>query len=692
MNRLPRFAFPGTYTLALALALVVGSGCSNNVDAPSKGDPKTEVEKDANPLPRALEVLRTAASTSDFRDGLRLFDAHLSKPDIRASCALGPEARAFLEKNFGLTREELEAVGATSFQPIDAHYLDQCFLLRDAVRALERKGLSTLERVRLVYDWVARQVVLREGPKEVLPPQYALERGLGTASERAVIFLELLRQMQVPGCVVAVKGPDEKTWRPLLAGAVITDGKASEIYLFHLYLGSPLPGPKGQAVATWSQLRRQPALLTATAKDSSTPALKVWIACPMEALSPRIRELERVLAAQDPVSLYMEPIELQKQVAAAAGEEIGVWSSKEPGQSPTRLWRDFLPVHEGGADQKGRMARFQKGPIPWFNIRLRYKALGFGALSPQALQYLYTVTSELFEKSTIPPRRAMLRGQLDRALKRLDWVRSALDDLDFAAVEGSELLRKADVWRNRAKDVYLALARKVPGSQTQVERFWAEDQYLLALVNALERPDPARHTRTDLTTFVLFTIRDTLGEQIGYWRALCWQEKAERLEAARQRPGSAGQRYRQDALDAWNNARGLWEGYLERPLLSEPVLRERHQAIQLQWQRGERDLAMGHWPLLVDELHRAAMGRLQLARAYARLGKSQQALIGANLLEKDLAALEESSDFYKDLATANKQAPRPVPFLEEILHDLGPDGGFAWLKKNVQALALQLKE
>src|SRR5208337_599065 len=84
-------------------------------------------------------------------------NARLRKVKDERDRALPPER---LREVFGLKADDLEYVGASTFQPLDAHCLVEAFLLRDAARALNVQELSPLEQANQAFQWVMRQVVL----------------------------------------------------------------------------------------------------------------------------------------------------------------------------------------------------------------------------------------------------------------------------------------------------------------------------------------------------------------------------------------------------------------------------------------------------------------------------------------------------------------------------------------------------
>jgi hypothetical protein len=100
-----------------------------------------------------------------------------------------------------------------------------CLFLRDVAESLRLQGLPPLperagerwkdkrdrdlwrRQAEVAFDWVVRQLLLRADRDEgLVPPEYALRAGTGTAEERALLFLALLRQLDLDGCMVGIPG------------------------------------------------------------------------------------------------------------------------------------------------------------------------------------------------------------------------------------------------------------------------------------------------------------------------------------------------------------------------------------------------------------------------------------------------------------------------------------------------------
>ena len=99
-----------------------------------------------------------------------------------------------------------------TFDPNDAEYLKNCLMLHAIVNLKFREGVTPLENAVRLFDWLDRNV--QSVPKGAVPEGAPFEvcvRGLGAETERSWIFLELLRQANVPGCIIATAGADPAT-------------------------------------------------------------------------------------------------------------------------------------------------------------------------------------------------------------------------------------------------------------------------------------------------------------------------------------------------------------------------------------------------------------------------------------------------------------------------------------------------
>ena len=297
----------------------------------------------------------------------------------RLQKALTPDKKELSEEEKRELAEELAEIDASNFTALDAHYLDECFLLRDAAKALQADvtsaavadpalRLTPLEQATAAFAWVVRQVRLEQASAVPMPPQFILRRGQGTALVRALIFLDLLRQLNTDndktplfGCLIVEPGESAAQDRLWAVGVVI----GTSVYLFDPRLGLPIPGPGGKGVATLAEAIREPGvlgqLLTVNEKNEKVPydmkgeqarASDVFLYCTLSALAPRMGFLQKeVLAPRVRVNLGAD-LGREEVAAQAAVDAAGSKAKVRPHPLGGRLLRNFLPGEEGGADRK----------------------------------------------------------------------------------------------------------------------------------------------------------------------------------------------------------------------------------------------------------------------------------------------------------------------------------------------------
>ena len=181
-----------------------------------------------------------------IRDALRNCDQHIDAADQSHRLKLASEAqRDFLLKKVRLCKDaaerELEEVESNVFSRSTPHYLEGCFLLREPIAAIRATQLEPLlqaqARPRLGVP-AGRPVHSRGTLLDSSPGR--LRSGVGNASDRALLFLDLLRQLRIEGCVLAGQPP--------LVGVLLPRDKVDQLYLFDPATGVALalPGPKGE--------------------------------------------------------------------------------------------------------------------------------------------------------------------------------------------------------------------------------------------------------------------------------------------------------------------------------------------------------------------------------------------------------------------------------------------------------------
>ena len=229
-------------------------------------------------LDTARQGLTRQTDLDTCRNALGQINAELGeKPALRPP-SLTEEQKSWLHDNLNLSDDELKEVESSNYTRLDHQHLFRCFLMRDAASALEVKGVrgkaggqpvreKPLDQAARAFAWVMRQVRLHQHKGDEVPPSFVVRRGWGTALERSLVFLALLEQLGDPNALqpelfgFLLQIPNASGGVRLWAcGVVIGDGK--EVYLFDPHLGLPLPGPKGEGIATLAQAREQPDVLS----------------------------------------------------------------------------------------------------------------------------------------------------------------------------------------------------------------------------------------------------------------------------------------------------------------------------------------------------------------------------------------------------------------------------------------------
>jgi len=543
------------------------------------------------------------------------------KPSLRPP-SLTKEQRDWLSQHAGLDGNALAEINDGSYTRLDDHHLDRCFLMRDAVRALEVKGVRTgpggavvqepaLERAKRAFDWVVREVRLREHQGEVIPPTFVLRRGWGSALERAHVFLALLEQLgdpntpqpEVLGCLLYV--PDGSGGLRFWACGVVAD---KDVHLFDPRLGLPLPGPKGQGIATLAEVRKQPDILTqlnvnekyrydVTAEQARE--IHARLVCPLSSLSPRMRYLqENVLVPVVRVRLTTEPAKDLERLKTACAAGAAKPPLVELSKGDVDLLRRFLPSGEGGIDEGisvrpgdsrriFRKDRLTLALVPWGDLPDQFKdesrfppdiGLGDRVRKIFASPFIASVMNPGH------PRDQLLRGRYSTATQTLVSEHERLRDQQKQRASATDLEQRADEWLQRATRAYANMLR----ARTPPERETAEQE-----VKQIWEPRQAGPIYLILNSSIAIARNPEAAYQLG----LCGQEQAEQLQARidlqARVPGAAPHPVDiEKAKQAWQDARGTWKKYDE----DYPQRGDRADARRM---RGRAEAMLGDWKAAV---------------------------------------------------------------------------------------------
>ena len=198
---------------------------------------------------------------------------------IRSLRTLTPNRRAIaatqlqpLVKLLKLDPKEAETLAQSTFTAVDAEYLADCFLIRDAMKSLSLKNDPPLEQAERAFAWVCRQIYISNQNLRVAPPWWVLEAGSGSAIDRAYVFfwLRLSAIGLLDGCLIGPREPlgvspelceqDGKViGYPIIWAVGARIGK--DIFLFDPWHGKPIAVNSKTLTASLRQLRTDTAAL-----------------------------------------------------------------------------------------------------------------------------------------------------------------------------------------------------------------------------------------------------------------------------------------------------------------------------------------------------------------------------------------------------------------------------------------------
>ncbi|HEY7315782.1 MAG TPA: hypothetical protein VH643_41010 [Gemmataceae bacterium] len=539
----------------------------------------------------ARQTLARHTDLNSCRTALQQINSEMTeKPSLR-SPALTENQKTWLREHINLDKGELSEVESGSYTRLDGAHLERCFLMRDAARVLEVKGVrrgdeevreKPLDQAVRAFAWVMRQVRLRERGGLEVPPDFALRRGWGSPTERAMVFLALLEQLGDPkstqpemaGCLLQV--PDQSGRMHLWAcGVVVGDGK--NVYLFDPRLGLPLSGPKGEGVTTLAAVQKDSAILAqlkVSAKHSYdvTPeqarAAQAQLVYPLSSLSPRMRYLQdQVLPPAVRVRLAVDPVKEFERVASACANG----AEKTPVRIPKErvaVMRQFLPPEEGGVDTGTIVREGDPRKLPR-KVRATIELIPRTYLPPQIRdnpnfprdsvlgERVQQLFASPFIRTTLDAgqsRDLLLRGRYTAAEPELVSERERWREQQKARAAAVDLEKKVDEWMDQATHAYAALLRAGPAEREAAER------------NTKQVWD----SRTAAPIYVLLFSAVALvrNPDISYQLGLCSQEQAEQLQARldlQTQSGGAAPRKAdvEKSRQAWQDALSAWKRYEE---------------------------------------------------------------------------------------------------------------------------------
>ena len=337
-------------------------GAAGSADK-SHGAPREQEERTAI-LESSITLIQRAAlqpGGKNFQYAVQKLNQYFEGTPLSAY-QLEPRSRAYLARLLPpKVLKDIENRNWTAQS--DTRHLEDCMMYYTIATRVAKTG-ENLDRVRRIFDWAMRQVVLvppgtlASGrlPHVYARPYDVLLRGMATEAdglwaERAWLFMVLCRQLDIDtglitysrsntlSSVVPKYGVDMENGpkAPIVwICAALIDDKA---YLFDARLGLEIPGPDGKGVATLDEALTDPAILDrmnlpglqpyATSRASllgSPTKIGILIDSSPGYFSPKMKLLQRELSGKHRTILYRDAADQRDHFASVLGHWAGAIS------------------------------------------------------------------------------------------------------------------------------------------------------------------------------------------------------------------------------------------------------------------------------------------------------------------------------------------------------------------------------
>jgi hypothetical protein len=561
--------------------LMLVAGCGRPPTGPR--DDKNQVVAKGDPWEAAAKRLRSNTNLVACRAALSSLNQELTNGDkAEKPTSLSAQDEAALTAIVPLQETDRDEIRPAAFTPHDPVYLAECFYLRDAARSLVFPGLSPEQQADLGFSWVCRQVNLNPwliSPGDrilaaALPPAYILRRGSGSALERMYVFIALLQQMGLDGCLIGPPNPGEVgrysalasdqrsalsggPARPFWAvGVRLEKGGRSDIKLYDPWRGEAFPAPFSQLKANPESYRswfQDPANVSGVSTADAKNAM-VFLAVPVNALPPRMAMLDKKLDKSVDINLAIDPKALRDRFP---DPKPTYWNPPNDRYAYGRTARRFLPLDQGGTDREPASA------IRHFDGYFRSQLPDSGKLTPPELRQVELsgnkeVIRDINERIGTVARQAYGMAFLEPPTPRERIQRGQFQEASRVLVE-----RRDDFAKSRDR------VRNTPDAD-QVMREWvakAAELYRGLDGGAAATAALDEHWRSTAATLLFDRAIGEAGQaQAAYLLALCRHEEAERAQARYEHASTseAKQKLKADAITAWDKASRAWSGYREQ--------------------------------------------------------------------------------------------------------------------------------
>jgi hypothetical protein len=722
-SRLLRFLLAAT---CIAFVCLLAYGCkrapklgNGNIDDGKKPVPEVNVWIDARD---AFRFARPSDDWTRFRDFFPKFSSYFARPEVQARLQLTDAERKYLTDEVHLTSAELGDIEATEFRTADAYFLDECYLLRDAARSLEAASLDSADKkAHALFRWVMRNVLLHEQVDSWIPPAFTLQRGHGSAIERSLVFLALLRQEKIEGCLIVVPDTD-----PLQFLVGVSDARSSSLLLFDPRLGLAVKGKDGKSIATLKEVCADPKLLgPSQITPEQTKKFEAWLVCPYHALSPRMLELQDQLGRLDRVVLHQNPLALSQEIAKVAEIPVKVWNPSAQGKivanSPTRCLELFLPRPDG-QDTTRRAALIAHTRVPTGNLTVNLGQINVTArLLPAAVYSRFIgIAGDFFAKYDVQPRELYLRGQYEAMRQRQERILPLVKTDAF--VGDREFERERADWFKGIAVASANLEDRDPAVRAKAQQtleslggtdfllHWTIDveseKKLADIEKELREANGKGDQRRSVPTKILAVgLRDHFDFELARGQAAVSHEKAQRAEAALHGATKPGAGAVKRASDAWIMAKSAWANFYIARIALENTIDQRLDQMRTRVRPitrsppEELDLRVSLLETLHLDVQRCINAKLRLAECLVHT--HPDGVKGANAyLEKtkrEIEQIEAKGLLREEIKGLQDDLPRiGIPDgaramfarrLDLLSRDWSERGSYFWLKQQIDQRA-----
>ncbi len=337
-------------------------GAAGSADK-SHGAPREQEERTAI-LESSITLIQRAAlqpGGKNFQYAVQKLNQYFEGTPLSAY-QLEPRSRAYLARLLPpKVLKDIENRNWTAQS--DTRHLEDCMMYYTIATRVAKTG-ENLDRVRRIFDWAMRQVVLvppgtlASGrlPHVYARPYDVLLRGMATEAdglwaERAWLFMVLCRQLDIDTGLITYSRSNTLSSVVPKYGVDIENGPKAPIvwicaaliddkaYLFDARLGLEIPGPDGKGVATLDEALTDPAILDrmnlpglqpyATSRASllgSPTKIGILIDSTPGYFSPKMKLLQRELSGKHRTILYRDAVDQRDHFASVLGRWAGAIS------------------------------------------------------------------------------------------------------------------------------------------------------------------------------------------------------------------------------------------------------------------------------------------------------------------------------------------------------------------------------